>query len=654
MSFTNRRTYRLFEDDSINITNPFCFSLGEEYTTYKQIITQSCISTVDKTVNANDKAIVDGLDGDSSSINPVYYTRAKCRDTSLGGNDTINCPYGYCYNDDIGYKFTQVASGDEMGRVYSENIDDYQRILYLAFGTPVYNSLRGFYNKAVDSSLTNLMMNGPSLISFSKIGRLLGWAGGKLISLPLIPLVWLEKIYKGMTQIPINKYYDFKNQMPLYYRMVNTLLVQVAANLGFRDYEYQKNKYGGSNTSQTGSVTSNLTENQLMNAVECIPDEVAGYPDFVSRYKLDMFRIMHRTAEYQSIQLQIGQVSTDIGLAQQSMESPNNDHNGESGDSETSYWKNGYISGFWNAYKDQLYSQALYIGFRIDKTVDASESLSNSIGDSEIKSTLNSKFAQMQNATFSVFNGNLSDGIIGGMLQGAITAAGNFGAGVVEGLTGVSGASEMATGATRLDIPQIWQDSSFSKSYSFKFEFRTPYGDSVSIMQNLYLPYFCLLVGACPRASGASSYTSPFLCQAYVRGMFSVSLGMIDSLNVTRGADQHGWASNGLPTSLTVSFSIKDMSPAMYPTIGDGFGIFDTIVGNTSPMQEYMQTLSGLGLVERISINSFQNLRRRWKIMMNVDFSTKFNPAYYGSVFGAKSPAKFLFNIFASNHQTNR
>lgn len=658
MGITNRRMYGSVSDSSIKSISPFSFQLGADYDTYEKIIREVCTSTHDRTVNDQDRAIVDGLsDGVSTGVNPVYQSRGKARDYSLGGNDSINCPYGYCLNDDMGHNFTKIQGSQGMGRVYSENIDDNQRILFIAFGTPVYNSLRGFYSSAVNASLADIMLNGPSIVSFQKIGRLLGWAGGKLISLPVLPLVWLGKLYNGLMKIPINKYYDFKNQMPLYFRMVNTLLVSVAANLGFRDHEFKEHRYDSTNISETGSKTSNLTESQLLNAVETIPDDVHAYPDFISRYKLDIFRILHRKAEFEKAQIRLGAISTDIGIMAQTLEQSNKDSNTgkteESGNSNKT-WIHSWVSGFYNAYKDQLYNQALYLGFRIDKTVDASESLSNSIGPSEIKASLNSKFAQLQNATFAIFGGKISDGVIGSLIQGAAKGVATVATEAFSTITGVGGASELATGSARYDIPDIWQDSTFSKSYNFKLRFKTPYGNTISILQDVYLPFFCILAGACPRATGASSYTSPFLCQAYVRGMFSVSLGMIESLNISRGDDIHGWASNGLPTSITLNFSIRDMSPAMYPAIGDGDGIFDMIIGNTTNMQEYLATLSGLGLIDRINTNSYASLRRRFKRLMDVSMASKYNPSYWGMVFGSKNPVRMITNIIAGPQGSSR
>ena len=114
-----------------------------------------------------------------------------------------------------------------------------------------------------------------------------------------------------------------------------------------------------------------------------------------------------------------------------------------------------------------------------------------------------------------------------------------------------------------------------------------------------------ILSGCLPRAGGDNSYVQPFLCRVYCKGMFSVPMGIIDSVNVKRGSSEFGWTYQNLPTCVDVSISIKDMSPVMYMTMADG--IFTSMLAQDSAFKEYMLTLSGVGLWERLST------WRRWQ-----------------------------------------
>lgn len=667
----------------------FITRLGTDLDTYREIILArskgdqnpgGSISnaTVDPKIQAH-------LDAEGSSgVNRIFYSRCKCRDTTLGGNDALNSLYQYCKYDDLGTNFTKSVNGsDFMGRVYSENIDDTQQILWLAFGTPVYNNLRGFYNNAVSTSLSEIMINGPEIVSANKIGRLVGNVSAKLVTLPLAPLYILNYLYRSATRVPVTRYYDFKNQMPLYYRMVNTITLMIATNLGFRDSDYRKGRYKSSTVSSTGSKTTNQTENEIINASNKETSDSSeadgikewnlggsaeegystgeelgigstdtptntGMPDLIDVYGLDIYKIQHRKAGYENAQLNLGAASTDSALLDQSATSPyrSKTNNGDGKDTDsTKSFLNEYISAFFVGATDSLYNQAMYIGFRIDKTTQATENVSNQTGPSEIKSTMNSKFGQLQNAAFTVMNGNFDDGVLGSIVQGSIKAATSFVSGAMEGLGFLGGASALSTGAVRIDVPDIWQDSSFTKSYNFNMELKAPYGNSISILQDLYIPLACILAGSLPRATGATSYTSPFLCQAYVKGMFSVPLGMIDNVSISRANDQHGMTLQRLPTSMNISFSIKDMSPTMYLSMGDGYGLFDSFLGNTSSMLDYINTLSGMGLVERTDRAGFHDFKRRFKQWWDVGYYTKFNPYYWGSQWGVNAPVRTFVNI---------
>ena len=158
------------------------------------------------------------------------------------------------------------------------------------------------------------------------------------------------------------------------------------------------------------------------------------------------------------------------------------------------------------------------------------------------------------------------------------------------------------------------------------------------IFQNCYIPLACLLAAALPRQVGKNSYIQPFLLRAYCRGRFAVSLGIIDSISVRRGSDEFGWTSEGLPTQIDVSWTIKDLSPIIFMGLGGGLG--DGILPNLSEIlesnnnfQEYLSTLSGLGLQERVI--AMQQIKRKFKTWLYTSWTTRLlNPYFWGSTIG--------------------
>ena len=243
----------------------------------------------------------------------------------------------------------------------------------------------------------------------------------------------------------------------------------------------------------------------------------------------------------------------------------------------------------------------------------------------------------MRDAKFSFANGGITGGIgaaisaISGVVKGTLDSAG-FGS-----------LDSIITGQGFIDFPEVWKNSSFSKNYSFSMKLRSCYGDPVSILQNLYFPMALLFAGGMPRAVGNAAYTAPFVCRAYCKGMFAIPLGMITSMTIKRGADQFGWNLAKLPTCIDISFEIKDLSPAMYMAIADSGSTLDAIsqvFSTNSNYQEYLMTLSGMGLADRIVW--YRQLRNKATYLLGQFRETKLNGFYWGTILGTKPLARAI------------
>jgi hypothetical protein len=114
---------------------------------------------------------------------------------------------------------------------------------------------------------------------------------------------------------------------------------------------------------------------------------------------------------------------------------------------------------------------------------------------------------------------------------------------------------------------------------------------------------------AAPRQldNSASSFESPFMVRANYKSVFTVDLGIIESLSITRGGDDK-WNVMGMPVTADVSLSIKDLYGSMF--VSNGMGI----VNNTMQM-DYIATLAG------VDLNEFE-LSRIYQISMMIIGST--------------------------------
>ena len=300
---------------------------------------------------------------------------------------------------------------------------------------------------------------------------------------------------------------------------------------------------------------------------------------------------------------------------------------------------------FTAAYKDTLYDGHLFIGFRIDKGMACSESFSNQTGESQVSQKANESFQAGRDANFATMGGNFGNGTLGSVLGGVVDAA----KGLLSGLTGQLGLDPLAaamSGSARIDIPEVWMSSGFSRSASFSISCLAPYGDLETIFQSEYVPLACMLAGALPRSTGYSSHSAPFVCQAYCRGVFSSPLCIIESLDVQRGADQFGFTAARLPLKITMHVTLKDLSPVMHMHMAGDAGIASTLLGHDDAFGEYMLTLSGMGLRDRLS--PYKNFRRKVEILWSTAYKNKLSPFMLGMEGGSRFMISRVISLIVS------
>ena len=115
-------------------------------------------------------------------------------------------------------------------------------------------------------------------------------------------------------------------------------------------------------------------------------------------------------------------------------------------------------------------------------------------------------------------------------------------------------ASNFATVAVggKLIFPEIWADSSYSKSYDINIKLRTPDGDKVSWFMNIYVPLahlICLTAARSAPSGGGNAYAQPFLIRAYYKGLFNCDMGIITDMSITRGREK-AWTLDGFQLKL--------------------------------------------------------------------------------------------------------
>jgi len=648
------------------------------------------------------------LNGESSQIiNHPYF-----RDTRVGGNDAINCTWQFCQDDDICYPVlaTEPHSHDcgpynGLGRVYATTTEQNAQICWFTFGVPYYTPLADFYKNSFNSDLIELNNTGETSLS---IGRVFKSAFKLAVYIPSIALRFLGYLAKSMrNSYPVNRFYELRACMPLYYQYVDSILAEWLVAVGlyangdppskssesaYNHWDKDKNtKYadvwenaigktaGGRNSFTAGkdfipdalkatgpSIWDILRRRALVaygkydeEGESTYTGESQRYEDFMNNFfQIDDDGNQVNATSKLKWNDAISTLKTDLtedekaaGVSKYSKFEATLYGDGTAGDTSgrqafNPFADNGGNGGWNDAWKSSALGSSQFIGFKVNKDVDSSESFSNSTSPSQFAESYNSKVKEVAEAKSNFgMNGNNEFQSNIGWLDSVVNAGVGAIEGILEGLRDLSDgfldmASAVVTGAY-VDIPEMYSGSSFSASHSISLQLRSPYGDYISIYQSIIVPLALLMAAAMPRAAGSDSYMQPFLLRCYCKGMFSVPMGIIESISIKRGSSEFGWTYQNLPTCIDISINIKDMSPIMYMSLHNDY--FAGLFVQDNAFKQYMLTLAGVGLFERIS--SWQRIKRNINFAMHKLRNQFFNPAYWSNEVATFLPIRMVANF---------
>lgn len=628
----------------------------------------------------------------SDAMYGVNYTDAR-----VGGNDAINPYWQFNRDDDIVPRMLRVkgvTGGDKeygLGRVYAEHYDAHQQILWLSMGVAEYTDLISFYLDAGDANAADVMnrgsLYGMVMQGFKFITNAVVWA----FTMPIMAPLYIYRWFKRFEMTRVTRYYWFLPSMTLYYEMVNTMLTYLAINMGLyptlfdkrvdqAKMLYTKDKLWSAQN-RGNPIGDFINDAKFNEQFEGIPEVLKDGPDIfkiinrraklfnANAAKVSSRELLHSTAELETAKEHFTDYATnwvykgEIKVGEpdptQWVDKELENKNWEPVKPEQS--KDGKVKGalknWWATAKGSMFGSDLYVGFKVESTQNASESISNETGSTGIAQKLNSMAQQAKDE----YEDSMGGGILG-RLANKISSDG-FEQGILGTIRGAvarktfkilskTGFGDIGTiisnGNGFMDIPDVWKSSSFNKNYSFNIELYARYGDPVSIFQSIYIPLVMLLAAGLPRSVGTSMYTSPFLVKAFCKGQFAIPCGIVSSLDVTRGKEQYGWSADMLPTQVSVSISLKDMTPAMFMGMQD-IGIFDTMSRNET-LHEYLDTLSALGISERLYI--FPQFMRKMSAALHIKRNTIFSSTYWGGRFGRSPLMRGLGSIMPFyNHE---
>lgn len=621
---------------------PFvCVDFGAEFRTLADSLRYLSESyggyVANHTPNAN--ALAEFTSGDKNQA--AILGKPFFKDTRLGANDSLNCLWQFNRDDDIVMPMMRNSGTDQHpigeGMVYAETIEQNQTIAWVTFGVPKFTDLSEFFVKAFSKEMitVNALGVGNGVVSLVAMFGQLGAMAFRIVS---APLRWIWRYIGRFNELPVDRFFDLRTTMPLYYEYVDSILAHWLVNTGL---------YGNGDSEGTDHGASSWTANPQLLPL-ALRETGPSIWDIVAR-KARMIG--------DDINRNIGDEHVGSKLMTEWINKRVEEY--DNADEQTLKPKKGFTDNPFgdslnledgSVFKNTAYGATQFIGFRIEKSVDSSESFSNSTGPSPIAEKINSAIAEKSQSAMNQLTGGLEGANLGGgIVQGALNGLKDIMTGVSD-FFGLSNLASAVIGGAFVDIPDQYKGSDYNKSHSLSFQLRSPYGDITSIYQSIIVPLACLLAGALPRAGGANSYVQPFYCRWYCAGMFSIPMGIIDSISIKRGSSEFGWTYQNLPTCVDVSISIKDLSPMMYMAVDNS--AFEAWLGANNSWQEYLLTLSGAGLFERV--NQFQNFKRRILTSMHRLRNQYFNRNYYEVMAGESSLAKAAYGFTSRNRISHR
>lgn len=543
-----------------------------------------------------------------------------------------------------------------MGRRYSEMFDDNEDILFLEFGDPKFNSLISFVTNAVDYGTAVVANTGRSLAAYYA-GKAVGGYIAVSALFTAFP-IWGAALFLGGLMVTKFlsagrdfSYYKLSPSMYKYWRAVNTMTSQMGIELGILTPEFiptnTKDKVLGMPIKVTSEFADEirklipglLTENNYIdvfavaNKTQVLANqqkslERAYYNDSADGGKVFTYAdklIKEESMTFSSYLDELFKFYDYTGKIFDDATPPQTDNKGVISNvlsaagalakSTSEYFSNGakktinpdgsvnLTDGEVKEKNSWLEEMSLYVDssarhgasyatFRLEYMGSVSETFNNSVKDIPLKDTINNVSSKVRDVMFSVSGGN----IISDNLDKAVKYTGDFLMGAAESVTfGLSNLATALMGGGYFDVPKMWDDSSFEyQKHSFKMRLGGPYGNPLSMLQDMYIPLFMLVAGTAAQSVGKAGYTSPMLCSAFIKGKLNTPLAIIDSLTIERGVSNMGYDKYGRPLAIDVTFSVMDLTSFVTTPVDAGvFGGLTSALDDNNPMSRYIQMLAG-------------------------------------------------------------
>jgi hypothetical protein len=599
----------------------------------------------------------------------------KFTNTSYGNSLAINPPYQFTHSADIPYpgrmagnKFPSISDDTMtmgMGDYYSKAIDDNSEtnLLYLSFGVPEFTSLISFFVRAIDYK-TSVIATQGRYPTWYDVGNIIGTAASFFIYPMLKTIILLQSIRGLKGVLPVmsdHRYYTMKPTMIQYLLTCNSIANNFATERGLvAPYvsEWRSGKLGPNvkkdsrRMQQLHKIDPDVfTQSNGINLIGLV---TRAQRRLLAQLKLEeklmgdtymsqadvliskspttgKFKPVDDTKDYEEYMRNI----LDSDIYREEKKKRDSLPETREGDEDFKQGKDGTAKpmpsetktkSFFDTFAATAQGGLEHIVLYVEYMGSATNTFSNSTKDIPLKSMVNSIGGSAKDVRFNLSGGNVS----GTVLDDIAASAKDLVAGSLSGLSvGVSDLIFGLLNGSYVRFPKMWDDSTATLTdHTFKIKLGGPYGNKVSKFLDMDVVLSLLLGGTLPQSAGHGSYTSPYLCTAYVRGIVDIQLGMITNLSVTTGGGNLGYAKDGSAMSYEVTFTITDMSELLVaPTDSAIYNAFN----EESSLNHFTRSLVG----RHINVNALMlNRFAKYLDMATKDLEVQFSSSAWGASMG--------------------
>lgn len=288
------------------------------------------------------------------------------------------------------------------------------------------------------------------------------------------------------------------------------------------------------------------------------------------------------------------------------------------------------------------FSAAECVSFYVDSANSVTDSFTNSTTESQIASKINSWSDIGKEIAFLLggqagMNVELMDQTD---LEAALSSINNIADKYLNGnqlFNDLANHFSTVASGGKLIFPEIWDDSTFTRSFDINIKLRTPDCDPISWYLNICVPLCFLIALVAPQQKGSIGYFTPHLVRAFYKGLFNIDMGIITDLSFTKGKEG-GWNINGLPTEVDVSMTIKDLYQAVLTIPSSKH---DSWFLNNTTLMDYMANMCGININKpdakrtleiwaMLKTNKITNLPNNISLTLQNEFTNKLMSMYNG------------------------